>query len=109
MENFNQEPIDQMRFERAHKRVKQISGFYKHLASYVLINGAFIALKAINQDEGEAFFTFGNFSMAFFWGIGLAVHALSTFGTSAVLGGDWEERKIREIMEKEKRQNRKWE
>ncbi|MBD3582604.1 2TM domain-containing protein [Flavobacterium selenitireducens] len=109
MEDFNKQPLDHMRFERAQKRVKQISGFYRHLAVYVIINAGNLIVKAVNLDPGETFFDFGTFSMAFFWGIGLLVHALSTFGPGLFLGNDWEERKIREILEREKRQDKKWE
>jgi hypothetical protein len=34
------------------------------------------------------------------WGIGLAAHAVVTYGSFSVLGDEWEERKIREIMDK---------
>jgi hypothetical protein len=47
------------------------------------------------------------FSTAIFWGIGLMAHALSVFLPSMIIGKDWEERKIKQLMEKEK-QN-KWE
>jgi 2TM domain len=47
------------------------------------------------------------FSTAFFWGIGLAAHGLSVFMPTMILGKDWEDKKIKELMEKEK--NNKWE
>jgi hypothetical protein len=34
------------------------------------------------------------------WGIGLAVHAIVTYGSFSVLGDEWEERKIQELMDK---------
>jgi hypothetical protein len=34
------------------------------------------------------------------WGIGLAAHAVVVYGFSSVLGDEWEERKIQEIMDK---------
>lgn len=105
MENYNN--IEQLKLQRARKRVKSISGFYKHLAVYILVNLFLIATKYFNLDAGEEFLTFGTFSTAFFWGIGLAFHALSVFGTNVFLGNDWEEKKIREFMERDK-QN-KWE
>lgn len=96
-----------MRYERARKRVQAVSGFYKHLAAYVLVN-LFLLLRAyFKLKPGEEFFEFGNFSLLFFWGFGVAVHALTTFGPAAFMGRDWEERKIRQIMEREK--GRKWE
>lgn len=35
------------------------------------------------------------------WGIGLLIHAFSVFGTKMFLK-DWEEKKIKELMEKDK-------
>ena len=37
------------------------------------------------------------------WGIGLTIHALSTFGMIGLLGRDWEERRLKELMEEEQR------
>lgn len=105
MENLN--TIEQQKLERAKKRVKAIAGFYKHLMVYILVNLFLITLKYINLDKGEVFFEFSTFSTAFFWGIGLVFHAFGVFGTNVFLGQDWEERKINEIMEKEKKS--KWE
>lgn len=97
-----------MRIERARKRVKSIMGFYKHLTAYLTVNMFLLALNYFNLDEGEIFFEFSTFSTAFFWGIGLAFHAISVYGTNAFLGSEWEERKIREIMERQKKTNQ-WE
>ena len=105
MENLNN--IDQQKFERARRRVKAISGFYKHFLVYLLINIFLLAVKYFQLDPGERFFTFGNFSTAFFWGIGLAFHALGVFSNYVFFGKDWEERKIQELMEKDKKS--KWE
>lgn len=96
------------RLERARKKVQSIMGFYKHLAAYVIINLFLIAMKWFNLDPGEEFFTFNNFSMAFFWGIGVVFHGVGVFGTNIFLGKNWEERKIQEYMEREERKS-KWE
>ncbi len=34
------------------------------------------------------------------WGIGVAAHAASVFGIGGWLGSGWEERKIKELMDK---------
>jgi hypothetical protein len=47
------------------------------------------------------------FSTAFFWGIGLLAHGLSVFGRYVFFGQNWEEKKIQELMDKDK--NEKWE
>lgn len=105
MENLTE--IEKQKFERVRKRVKAISGFYKHLISYVLVNLFLISMKYFKLEAGENFFEFSTFSVAFFWGIGLAFHAVSVFGTNVFLGNDWEERKINELMNK--KQSNKWE
>lgn len=36
-----------------------------------------------------------------FWGLGLAIEAFKIFGTNLVFGKNWEERKIKELMDKD--------
>ncbi len=88
---------------RAQKKVKAIVGFYWHLASYVIVNFVLIILITTN---GGRLFSFGTFSTALFWGIGLAFHFLGVFGPSFFFGKNWEERKIKEIMDND---NKHWE
>ena len=104
MENYLNS--EEAKYERAKKRVRAVSGFYKHLAAYVIINIFLLALKYF-REGGAEFDEFQTYSTAFFWGIGLVFHALSVFSGYVFLGRDWEERKIRELMEKDKRE--KWE
>ena len=98
---------EQIRYERAKKRVRALSGFYKHLTAYVLINAFLLALKYFNLDPGEDFWTFRTFSTAFFWGIGLTFHALGVFNNHVLFGREWEERKIRSLMGNKRTE--KWE
>jgi hypothetical protein len=103
-ENFNPDT----RYELAYKRVKRIKGFYIHLLVYVLVN-AFIIVSSFNRSAlgSEIFFRWETFSTALFWGIGLVAHGMSVFGRDLFFGADWEERKIKEFMDKDKSQ--KWE
>jgi len=103
-ENFNPDT----RYELAYKRVKRIKGFYIHALVYVLVN-AFIIISSYNRSElgSEVFFRWETFSTALFWGIGLLAHGLSVFGRDLFFGSDWEEKKIKEFMDKDKSQ--KWE
>lgn len=105
MENLTE--LERQKFERAKKRVQAIAGFYKHLMSYVLVNLFLITLQYFKLEPGETFFEFSTFSVAFFWGIGLAFHALGVFGSNVFLGQDWEEKKINELMNRN--QGNKWE
>lgn len=94
------------RYNLAFKRVKRLKGFYVHLTVYIIIN-AFIIIgtnKFVNNPE---FWRWETFSTALFWGIGLAAHGLSVFGGNIFFGHKWEEKKIKQFMEKDK--NTKWE
>ncbi|ETN96011.1 2TM domain-containing protein [Zhouia amylolytica] len=91
---------DKELYYRAKKRLDKLKGFYGHLTSYVIINIFIIILIGVNN-TGD-FWTFGTFATPFFWGIGLAFHALSVFGINSILGKDWEQKKIMEFMNQEK-------
>ncbi|WP_428225435.1 2TM domain-containing protein [Flavobacterium sp.] len=95
------------RYYEAYKRVKKIKGFYTHLFVYVIINIMIIIVNIQQLDAGESYFQWHNFYTAFFWGIGLLTHALSVFLPNFILGSNWEERKIQELMDKQK--GNKWE
>lgn len=94
-------PEEQLRYEKAFKRVKKIKGFYTHLLVYVVINIMIVIINIQNLDKVESYFQIKNFFTAFFWGIGLLGHAISVFGPEILFGKNWEERKIRELMDKD--------
>ena len=100
METINNQ--DDIRYLEAKKRVKKLKGFYSHLTIYILVNLLIVFINIQDLKPGESYFQYKNFITLFFWGIGLAVHGLSVFVPQFVLGKDWEERKIRELMDKEK-------
>jgi len=103
-ENLNSDE----QYSLAYKRVKRIKGFYVHALVYVLVN-LFIIASNYNKNsfDAEVFFRWENFSTALFWGIGLLAHGLSVFGRNLFFGQNWEEKKIKEFMDKEK--SEKWE
>jgi len=98
---------DEIKYQEALKRVKKIKGFYTHAIVYVFVNIMIIFLNIKNLEPGESYFQFKNFTTAFFWGIGLAAHGFSVFAPNWIMGENWEQRKIKEFMEKEKAN--KWE
>ncbi len=89
---------DQIKYIQAKKRVKQIKGFYIHAAIFVLVNLLLLFLKTTKQENisTDDFWGMG------LWGIGLLAHGLTVFLPNFFLGSDWEERKIRELMDKNK-------
>lgn len=98
---------EQDRYDRAAKKVKQIKGFYSHLLVYIVINLMIFVLNVQDLEPGESYFQWQNFLTLFFWGIGLLAHGLSVFIPDLILGKGWEERKIKEYMDKHK--NQQWE
>lgn len=98
---------DEIKYQEALKRVKKIKGFYTHAIVYVIINIMIVIINIQSLNEGETYFQFKNFMTAFFWGIGLLTHGLSVFVPNWIMGQNWEDRKIKEFMEKEK--SNKWE
>lgn len=105
MENYN-DNFDE-RYQAAEKRVKRIKGFYTHLLAYVAVNIMIVFLNISNLKAGESYFQFENFFTAFFWGIGLLAHGVSVFGHHLIFGKEWEEKKIKELMNKDKQE--RWE
>lgn len=92
---------DQDHYNKALKHVEKIKGFYGHLFSYVVVIGGLFVLNILTS-PGTLWF----FWPAFGWGLGLGAHAMGVFNIMPFMGKDWEQRKIRELMEKER--NDKW-
>lgn len=95
---------EQEKLENAKKRLEKIKGFYVHATAYTLVN-LFFLLSAIGLFSGGIINlhmpTWAHFTTPFFWGIGLFFHGLNTFKSG--LFKDWEDRKVKEYLEKEER------
>ena len=100
MEIINKQ--DDIKYLEAKKRVKKFKGFYSHLTIYILVNLFIVFINIQDLKPGESYFQYKNFITLFFWGIGLLAHGMSVFVPQFVLGRNWEERKIKELMNKEK-------
>lgn len=90
METYYSE--DNKKYRRAKKHVENLKGFYGSLVAYCVVI-PFLAFVNYRTHWEFQWFWFPLFG----WGIGLVIQAFKTFG----YGSDWEERKIREIMEKD--------
>jgi succinate dehydrogenase hydrophobic anchor subunit len=84
---------DNLAYERAHKRVKELKSFYSNLISYVIVTIFLIILNLITSPKQLWFYW-----PLMGWGIGVIGHGMSVFA----IGKSWEDKKIREIMEKKK-------
>ena len=101
METFNS---DEIKYLEAKKRVKRIKGFYTHLLVYIFVNLFIVFFNYQELKPGESYFQWQNFVTLGFWGIGIIGHGLSVFLPNFILGNDWEERKIKELMNKNRHQ-----
>ncbi|MEM8999211.1 MAG: 2TM domain-containing protein [Bacteroidota bacterium] len=92
MENTN---TNEYKYKKAKERVECIKGFYTNVTVYVIV----ITLMALLN-----YFT-TSFPWVVFpavgWGLGVIAHGFSAFGYNPFLGSDWEERKIRELMNRD--------
>ena len=84
---------ENLAYERAKERVEKLKGFYGNLISYCCIIPLLIF---INLQTSSGFQWFWLPMLG--WGLGLTFHAFETFG----YGKSWEEKKIQEILNKEK-------
>ena len=101
--------LEEKNYIRAKKRVKSIKGFYSHLAIYLGVNLFLILLRIISDNGLEELWDWTTYNTAIFWGIGIIFHALNVFGMGFLLGSSWEEKKIEEIMNKDKEKTEFWE
>ncbi|ALL24670.1 MULTISPECIES: 2TM domain-containing protein [Bacillus] len=81
---------------RAKKRVENLKAFYIHLTVYILVNLMLFFIN-ISSDSSKLWFLYPLGG----WGIGIVIHGLTTF-PFGIFGKEWEERKIKEYMEKDK-------
>jgi len=100
MENKYQE---EERYIKAKKRVEEIKGFYGNLIAYVIVN---IGLLVINLLTSPNYLWF--FWPMLGWGIGVVFHGMKVFNYMPFIGKDWEEKKIKEFMDKEDQSKNTW-
>lgn len=95
---------EEERYFKAKKRVEEIKGFYGNLIAYIVVN---IGLMILNLVTSPGYLWF--FWPLFGWGIGVFFHGLKVFDYMPFFTKDWEERKVKEFMEKEEQTKKKWE
>ena len=88
---------EEQRYARAKARVEELKGFYSHFAVYIVVNIGLFALNVLTSEDWWFYWPL------FGWGIGLLFHGTYVFLISGRMAGDWEQRKIREFMEKDRK------
>lgn len=89
------ERTDDERYRRAKARVEELKGLYAHIGVYLTVNLGIFLINWLTSD------TWWFFWPLIGWGIGLAIHAFVVMLSGRFFGRDWEERKIREEMERD--------
>ncbi|WP_439131263.1 2TM domain-containing protein [Polaribacter sp.] len=95
------EDLENSKYVKAVEKVERLKEFYQNLASYCLVI-PFLVFINLKFSPGFYWFWFPMFG----WGIGLTFHFLEVNNYNIFLGKNWEDKKIKELMEKENRQKR---
>jgi len=103
MKNYNKEKA----YQKAKERLEKEKGFYSHLTAYIIINIAIILINAnssfsdFSTPDFENWISWNLLATPLLWGIGLLFHGISVFGKVPALSKKWEERKIKELMDRD--------
>lgn len=90
------EDLENSKYVRAIERVEKLKEFYQNLASYVIVMPILVYINL----EFTPWFPWFWFPLVG-WGIGVLFHWLDANNYNIFLGRNWEERKIKEIMDQE--------
>ena len=93
-------------YVRAKKKLDKLKGFYWHLFWYLAVNIFILISLSTKLGATKSIWHLEYFATPFFWGIGLFFHFLNVFGKEYLFGKQWEERKIDEFINKDKK---RWE
>ena len=87
--------------QRARRRLVAEKSFYVHLVTYVTVIGGLFIINVLTG-SGRWWFVWP----ALGWGVGIAAHALATFGLGGLLGRGWEDRRMKELLDEEQQRGR---
>ena len=94
---------EEERFFKAQKRVEEIKGFYGNLIAYIVVNIGLLVLNLMTSPNHLWFYW-----PLLWWGIGVFFHGMKVFNFMPFFSKDWEEKKIKEFMEKEEQSKNTW-
>lgn len=98
----NEERERHRRYLAARRRAHELRSFYQHLVIYLVVNACLAGLN-LWRDPDDIWFVYPLFG----WGVGLAIHGLSTYGFGGLFGPEWERRKIERILADEEKRGRR--
>lgn len=89
---------EERRYQQAKERVQEIKGFYVHLMIYLIVNAGIFLVNILVTPKHLWFYW-----PILGWGVGILAHGVGVFGLGPFFGHEWEERKIKQIMDKSRR------
>jgi hypothetical protein len=114
--NLIMEPNSYKKYEEAQKRVKKIKDFYGHIFIFLVIVplvfiARFFILPAygiISDEEGfNNWINWNTYIFPVMWLMAIGIHALAVFKPKPMKR--WEDKKIQELIDKEKQEiNKHW-
>ena len=87
--------IDDKRYQKAKEKVEAIKGFYSNTIAYCIVIPCLAFLN--NKTTSFPWVLFP----AIGWGFGLLTHGMEAFGYNPLWGKRWEEKKLRELMDRD--------
>ena len=85
---------EQEKLSRARQEVEAMTGFYIHLAAFVVVNALLFVINAVS---GAAWWVQWPILG---WGIGIIAHALAVFGRWPNFVTNWQLRKMKELKDR---------
>ncbi|MNK98661.1 hypothetical protein D3C87_1190310 [compost metagenome] len=106
--DLNNEQEETILKELATKKVIQLKNFYKHLFVYAIAMILFVLKEYTNLPLNFFPIRYLNWVVVIIWSAVVAGSAIDLFASYKIFGQEWEERKLRSILEK-KYKKQKWE
>jgi cell division protein FtsW (lipid II flippase) len=86
--------------QEARQYVQSLKGFYQHLMSYIVINIVLIIINLVVDPHNLWFYW-----VLIFWGIGVLFQAVRTFGPGRKFDKSWEDKKVKEYLAKQEKED----
>ncbi len=106
--NLNNEQEQTILKELATKKVIQLKSFFRHLFVYAIVMVLFLLREYTNLPVNFFPIRYLNWVVIIIWSAVIAGSAIDLFASYTIFGKEWEERKMKSILEK-KYKKQKWE
>ena len=95
---------DEEKYIRAKERVAEIKEFYSKVVSHLITIAIVAGINYYVNEFRNPWFLWVVFGL----GISIVIKAAKTFGVMPFMGRDWEKKKIKELMDEEDGDQKRW-